>query len=57
MPMQGARKLIAEGALVVTGVLSRVTREVIIWEIAPGEDLTAEITAVDYAADAIYGGA
>ncbi|WP_333822868.1 hypothetical protein [Pinisolibacter sp.] len=55
MPMSGTRELIGEGTLVVTGALVRVGREVLIWEIAPAEDLTARITAVDYAATELYG--
>ena len=55
MPTAGTRDLIGEGTLVVTGPLVRIAREVLIWEITPGEDLTAEISAVDHAAADVYG--
>lgn len=55
MPMSGARELIDEDCLVVCGPVVSVAREVIVWDIAPGADLTAEITAVDYCGEEFYG--
>lgn len=55
MPMSGSRKLIGEGTLVSCGPIATVSREVIIWDIDRGPDLTAQITAVDYAGDVFYG--
>jgi hypothetical protein len=55
MPTYAGGDLVVPGALVVTGTLGRVARDVIAWDIAPGPGLTASITAIDYAEDAIYG--
>lgn len=46
--------LIAVGGLVTTGSLATVSREVLMWDVQPGPDLTANITAIDYAADDVY---
>jgi hypothetical protein len=54
MPVDGA-DLIVPGALVVTGDLIQTARDVLIWDMAPGPDLTAQITAIDYASHQIYG--
>lgn len=56
MPTDGSGDLIVPGTLVVTGAYGQEGREVLIWDIAPGPDLTAQITAIDFAADQIYGG-
>lgn len=55
MPTYAGGDLVVEGAVVVTGTLGRVGREVIAWDIAKGPGLTASITAIDYAADQVYG--
>ncbi len=55
MPTASGDDLLGHGTLVATGWLSRVAREVLAWDIQPGPDLTANITAIDYAADEIYG--
>jgi hypothetical protein len=55
MPTSHGEALIDVGALVVTGSLGRTAREVLVWDIAPGQDLTADITCVDYAPDIFYG--
>lgn len=55
MPSDGGDDLIVPGTLVATGKLTQVARPVLAWDIVPGPDLTATITAIDYAADEIYG--
>jgi len=55
MPTSGGDDLIVAGTLVATGSYGLEARRVLIWDIAPGPDLTAQITAIDYAADDIYG--
>lgn len=55
LPMSGGVALLTHDCLVATGALTQVTREVLAWDIAPGDELTATITGIDYAADAIYG--
>lgn len=55
MPTSGGLDLIGPDTLVATGTLSSVTREILAWDIQPGPDLTAQITGIDYADDAIYG--
>jgi hypothetical protein len=50
-----ASPAVTEGLLVAVGTLARVARPVLIWDIQPGPDLTAEIVAIDYAETEIYG--
>lgn len=45
---------IHEGDLVAMGPLTKTAREMLIWEVAPGRDLTAELAALDYAEAAMY---
>lgn len=55
MPSSGGDDLITIDGLIATGTLTQVAREVLAWDILPGPDMTASITAIDYAADQIYG--
>lgn len=55
MPTDGSGDLIVPGVLVVTGAHGQEAREVLVWDIAPGPDLTAQITTIPYAANEIYG--
>lgn len=55
MPTDGGDDLIVEGTLVVTGSLGREARHALIWDLAPGPDVTAQITAIDYALSGIFG--
>jgi hypothetical protein len=55
MPVDGSGDLIVPGVLVVTGAHGQEAREVLIWDIAPGPDLTAQITTIPYAGNEIYG--
>jgi len=55
MPTDGGGDLIVPGTLVATGSYGQEARHVLIWDLAPGPQLTAQITAIDYAADEIYG--
>ncbi len=55
MPTDGGDDLIVVGTLVVTGSHGREARKVLIWDLAPGPDLTAQITAIDYADSEMYG--
>ena len=55
MPTGPSGNLIGPDTLVVTGLLATVARDVLVWDIAPGDELTADITAVDYASTVFYG--
>ena len=55
MPTSGGDDLIVVGTLLATGPFETVTRDVLAWDIAPGPDLTAQITAIPYAFADIYG--
>lgn len=55
MPTDGSGDLIVAGTLVATGSYGLEARRVLIWDIAPGPDLTAQITAIDYALSDIFG--
>lgn len=55
MPTDAGGDLIVAGTLVVSGAYEQEARRVLIWDIAPGPDLTAQITAIDYAENVIYG--
>lgn len=54
MPADGGDDLIGPGTLLATGALSEVTLPAIIWDMAPGPDLTCQVVAIDYAADELY---
>jgi len=55
MPADGSGDLLVPGVLVVTGAHGQEAREVLIWDIAPGRELTAQITTIPYAESEIYG--
>lgn len=55
MPTDGSGDLLEPGVLVVTGAFGQEAREVLIWDIAPGPELTAQITTIPYAGSEIYG--
>lgn len=55
MPTSGGDDLLVPGTLVATGGHGLEARRVLIWDMAPGPDLTAQVTAIDYAAEQIYG--
>lgn len=54
MPTVGAEDAISQDALVVTGPFTDLAIPVIIWDVQPGPDLTAEIIAIDYAENEVY---
>lgn len=54
MPTGPGGDLITAGTLVATGTLDHETRPVLIWDLAPGPDLTCRVVAIDYAEDQIY---
>lgn len=54
MPTDGGADMIVPGTLVATGTLGQEARSVLIWDMAPGPDLTAQITALDYAEAEMY---
>lgn len=49
MPISGGDDLIIAGCVVATGTLGSEARKVLLWDFAPGPDLTAQLTALDYA--------
>lgn len=54
MPSSGGDDLIFAGTLVASGTLGFEARRVLIWDMAPGPDLTCQITGIDYAEAEIY---
>ena len=55
MPTDAGGDLIVSGTLVATGSYGFEARRVLIWDLAPGPDLTAQITGIDYALSEIFG--
>jgi hypothetical protein len=53
MPTSGG-DLIVPGTLVATGTLGHEAHQVLIWDMAPGPNLTCQITAIPYAVEGVY---
>lgn len=54
MPTSGGDDLIFAGTMVATGTLGLEARRILIWDMAPGPELTCQITGIDYAEAEIY---